>query len=439
MSVATPTVQRLRPAEAFGRALPALATACLVVLVACGAEIALSAATPHSPLLVRTPGGDPSWLAGPLSGLGGMHLALSGALLLMAAMGAAYLGLLPLVERIRARWVIAAIAVLHVLFMLAPPLMSNDVFSYIDYARLSVLHGLDPYSHSPSSVPHDAAFAFTRWRHARSVYGPLFTLGSYPLGGLSVSAALWSLKAVGAAASLGCAALVWRIAGQLGRSPVRAAAMFGLNPMLLVWTVGGAHNDLLMLFLALLGVTLVLGRREALGGAAVVAAIAVKASAGIALPFVLLGAQRRWRALAGTAAALAIVAALAVFAFPGQALSVVAALRHQQKFVAFDSVPTEFARLAGLPGVTSAVRLLCTVLAAAAIAWLIWRVWRGAEWVRACGWALVAVVVTTSFLLGWYAVWPLPFAAVTRDRRLLAVTLLLQVYFVVNHIPGFTL
>jgi hypothetical protein len=79
------------------------------------------------------------------------------------------------------------------------------------------------------------------------------------------------------------------------------------------------------------------------------------------------------------------------------------------------------------------------VLAAAAIAWLIWRVWRGAEWVRACGWALVAVVVTTSFLLGWYAVWPLPFAAVTRDRRLLAVTLLLQVYFVVNHIPGFTL
>jgi hypothetical protein len=41
VSVATPTVQRLRPAEVFGRALPALATACLVVLVACGAEIAL--------------------------------------------------------------------------------------------------------------------------------------------------------------------------------------------------------------------------------------------------------------------------------------------------------------------------------------------------------------------------------------------------------------
>jgi hypothetical protein len=63
---------------------------------------------------------------------------------------------------------------------------------------------------------------------------------------------------------------------------------------------------------------------------------------------------------------------------------------------------------------------------------------RGGDWVRACGWAFAAVVAGSTWFLAWYAVWPLAFAAVTRDRRLLTATLLLQTYFVVNHIPGFT-
>ena len=49
--------------------------------------------------------------------------------------------------------------------------------------------------------------------------------------------------------------------------------------------MGGGHNDLLMLMLVLAGVLLVLRSREALGGAAVLAAVAVKATAGVALPF----------------------------------------------------------------------------------------------------------------------------------------------------------
>ena len=39
-------------------------------------------------------------------------------------------------------------------------------------------------------------------------------------------------------------------------------------------------------------------------------------------------------------------------------------------------------------------------------------------------------VVTSSWLLGWYVLWPLPFAAITRDRRLQAATLALLFYFV---------
>jgi hypothetical protein len=41
-------------------------------------------------------------------------------------------------------------------------------------------------------------------------------------------------------------------------------------------------------------------------------------------------------------------------------------------------------------------------------------------------------VVSSTWLLGWYTVWPLPFAAVAADRRrrLLVATLALQVFFV---------
>jgi hypothetical protein len=432
-AIAAPSLPRLGVPV---RAVAALAS--LAVLVGTGAAIAVCAAAGSSALVPASKHGLPGWMAGPLAGLG-VHLTLDQFLLVLVAMSAGYLGVVAFGTALRARWILSTVALLHVAFLLAPPLVSTDVFNYIDYARLGALHGLDPYAFTPLAAPHDPAFALSHWHHTLSAYGPLFTLGSYPLAFVGVPAALWSMKVVAAAASLGCVALVWRIAERRGTQPARAAAIFGLNPLLLVWTVGGAHNDLLMLLLLLAGVALVLGSREGLGGAALIAGAAVKATAGLAIPFVVLGARRRWRALAGVAAGAAVIGAAAVVAFPGHALGVVDVLRHEQHLVVFDSVPMEMARLFGLQGVTGGVRTAATLALVAALAWLGWRVWRGHDWVSACGWALVAVVASSSWFLGWYTVWPLPFAAVSRDRRLLAVTIVLEAYFVVNHWPRFTL
>src|SRR5256714_10011467 len=82
------------------------------------------------------------------------------------------------VPRRLAVWTIVG---LHALFLLAPPLLSQDVFSYIAYARLGAEHGLDPYTHAPLAIPHDAVFQFAGSRDAKSVYGPAFTLLTYPL------------------------------------------------------------------------------------------------------------------------------------------------------------------------------------------------------------------------------------------------------------------
>jgi alpha-1,6-mannosyltransferase len=427
--------------ELLGRARSALAYGSLTAVVGSGAAIALLSADRHSVIVPGGGRGLPGWLVGPLSGVTGMHLTLIRFYLLVGAMSAAYVAVIALGGQLRARWLLGAVAVLHLAFLLAPPILSTDVFNYIDYARLGALHGLDPYSHGPAAAPHDPVFTYTAWRHVGSAYGPLFTIASYPLAYLGVAGALWSFKVLAAAASLGCVALVWRIARQLGRRPEVAAAVFGLNPLVLVWTVGGAHNDLLMLMLMLAGVSLALGTRKALGGATLVAATAIKAIAGVAIPLMLLGTQRRWRAAAGAAgaaAALVVLYAGAAVAFPGHAFGFIDVLNQQRSLVGYNSVPKELAQLFGLPDVTPGVRTAAIVVLFAALVFIAVRVWRGANWVTACGWALVALVVTTSWQLAWYTIWPLAFAAVSRDRRLLVATLGLQAFWIVNHVPGFT-
>jgi hypothetical protein len=59
--------------------------------------------------------------------------------------------------------------------------------------------------------------------------------------------------------------------------------------------------------------------------------------------------------------------------------------------------------------------------------------------VAASGWALLAITVTSTWLLAWYLIWPLPLAAVSRDRRLLWATLAVQALFILHQVsPLFT-
>jgi hypothetical protein len=63
------------------------------------------------------------------------------------------------------------------------------------------------------------------------------------------------------------------------------------------------------------------------------------------------------------------------------------------------------------------------------------RVVRTRDWAGTCGWAMVALVVTSAWFVPWYTIWPLPFAAVARDRRLLVAVLALQAFVMGNVLP----
>jgi hypothetical protein len=346
---------------------------------------------------------------------------------------AGYLGFVAWAPRLGRRVVWTAILLLVAGFTLAPVLLSHDVYSYVDYARLGVRHGLDPYVHPPLAAPTDPAYAEVSWTEATSAYGPLFTLLTYPLAWLPVGVAVAVLKAVAALSVLGIAALVSRLAAWRGVDPLRAAAFVALNPLVLVHVVGGAHNDGLTMLLATLSVAALLSARELSAGATLVAAIATKASAAFLAPFALLDSQRRRSFLAGAAVAAAAIAAAAWLAFGWDWLHGFGLAGENQSRTSYMSFPITTARLTGLDA--DVVRLAAVLLFAAAIAYLLAWTWRGGDWVRAAAWAALALLLATSWLLPWYLIWALPLVAISRDRSLQLLTLALTAYQLGARIP----
>lgn len=436
------------PSVLAARAIPAKVRARLGALAAAGVVGAGLAIVVGVPLRgsVLVPSGVeafPDWLGGPVAGRGNLITPSDyGALFILMCL--CYGGTLACAASMRSRAVIAAVAVGHVLFALAPPLLSGDVFGYIGYARLGGLHGLDPYLYAAEAVPSDPAFPFVRWRYLPSPYGPLWTLLTYPLSGLDVAQALWTLKAAAGAAGLACVALVGACAQRLGRPAAPAVALVGLNPLWLTWAVGGAHNDLLAMAAVLGGVLLSLGGREAAGAGALAAAAAVKASAGLALPFLVLGARKPRRAALGALLGAAVVGLLALAVFGEGLLGYLSILGRQAHFVSRHSVPNEIGKLLGLGGTTPAglrvavtpeVRLVAGTALAATIAVLLVSVRRGGDWITAAAWATVALLVSTAFLVPWYVVWLLPLAALARSRGVVAATLLVTAFLVVTRTP----
>lgn len=411
----------------------ALAALCVVYVL-----LAALPATPGSRVVLATAGGSPGWLLGPLRpfGLSGASGSSAGPLLFAGMWVALLLYAVVLVRAgdISRRTAVGAIAGLHLLFLLAPPLLSQDVFSYIAYARLGVEHGLSPYTHAPVDIPSDAVFGFAGSKDAVSVYGPLFTLLTYPLSPLGVAGAFWVLKVVAAAASLGVVALVWRTAERLERDPVQPALMVGLSPLVLVHVVSAAHNEALTVLLTMAGVYAFVAGRPAAAGALSTLGAGVKASAGLVVPYLALGARPRTRAaILGAVAATVAIALIGLAGFGTGVLDSLGLLSSNQGRSSKLSLPYVVAEVTGN---RSLVRALFGLAFAGFAAWSLWRTWQGADPIRMAGWATLAILLASAWLVPWYLLWLLPLAALAADRRLVWATVALSGWVLAIGVPG---
>jgi Glycosyltransferase family 87 len=426
-----PSLARARgAATAVRRGIGLLSLAAVVYL---GASIATGTAAAPTRRVPARLGGFPAWMRGPLDGVG-LPLSRAGFVIAIVAMFAAYVVALVCVGALRARWTLGAILLLHVVIFLGPPLLSADVIGYLDWARMGALHGLSPYTHDSGTVVSDGVFPFVRWDRFTSPYGPLFTLISYAYVPLGLAGSLWALKATALLASLGICGLIWNGAGRLGLNRGTAVALYGLNPTVIVYGLGGAHNDLLATAIVLAGAILVLHGRDGPGGAVSALAVAVKASSGVVLPFLLLGAEQRRRALAGVAAAAGAMAVVALAVFGPHAGSALGVVGHQQTLEAGTTVIAQLGDWLGYVGDPPAARAVAGVVLAGTVAVLLWRTWRGGPWLEAAAWATLAVLLTTSWLLPWYVVWLMPLAALARGRALRIAAVAMSAFVVSTHL-----
>jgi hypothetical protein len=416
---------------------PAVLAAALAVTVLAGLTIVIVAAAHPSGLVPPSKGSFPGWMVGPFkgvaSGLTREHTTLNVFFsVLVVAMGAGYWLVVKGARAAPLRWVIAAIVALHVIFVLSPPMPLTDVFNYFDYARLGVLHGFNPYTAVPADVGSDPTYHYATWHHLSSPYGPLFTLFTYTLVPLDVHAGYWVLKVLTMVASLAGLGLVWRLAERRGRSPLQAVVFVGLNPLLLVYGLGGVHTDFFIMLLVVAAIMLVLDRRSAEGGAMLVAAAGLKVTAAIMLPFALIASHDRRRALIAMVSAGVVLVGASLLAFGATAPS----LGPQTSLVSPLGALNLLGLALGQGGATRGLQVISALALLGVLAYLLRRTWRGDDWVDMSGWAVVALILSLSWVVPWYVMWLLPLAAVSASRHLRKAAAWITVLLLITALPG---
>ncbi len=288
---------------------------------------------------------------------------------------------------------------------------------------------------------HDPVFRFSTWHNLHSPYGPLFTAATYALPIGSLSASYWLLKTVTVLASLTFLALLWRCAGQLGRDPRVVLAFVALNPIYIIFAVGGFHNDFFMLVPSTAAIALLTARpRDSAGsrwldlsaGAVLMLAVAVKFTAVLLLPFLLVAvasSRRRLRILLGALLGAIPLAALSVALF-GLSLP---NLQDQSTLLTAFSVPNVVGLALGIGGGTP---LLLRVADAGVVLAVLLLLRRRGDWVSRAGWATLALIASLAWLMPWYLIWLAPLAALGSSPGLRRATLALTVFLVLTFIPA---
>jgi alpha-1,6-mannosyltransferase len=146
--------------------------------------------------------------------------------------------------------------------LVAPPLFSADVFSYLAQGEVAA-NGLDPNVVSPAAGASAEAVARVGvyWRETPSPYGPLFTTVERAITEVTGGDPVLGIGLYRLVAALGLLLVVWavpRLAAMTGLQERTALWLGVMNPLVLWHLIGGVHNDALMLGLMLSGTVVAL-------------------------------------------------------------------------------------------------------------------------------------------------------------------------------------
>jgi alpha-1,6-mannosyltransferase len=449
------------------------ATWSLGILVAGYFAIAVVAGAPNSPLTVLLPAGarPPGWATSLADAAGLDRVGRNGltgvswilVLVVLAAftylLGEAWRG------RVRLGAVLVASGISLAISVAAPLLLSRDVYTYGGYGRINALYHHNPYVTRLSSFPGDPFVAVTpgQWLHTHSHYGPLFTLASAAIGRTwsgSPSATIFAFKLL---AGLAIAVATGLVALTAVRArPDRASlavALVGLNPVLVVHTVGGGHVDALIAAPLAAAMAIAVTRPPPASARALVVTLLLTVAClvkSVIVPALVLwlwwivqtDRARRGRILTGHLAviAAATIAAVSPFIAGWHTLTPFATLGGVEAWASPSHLVGRGAHaivssFAGSSAGTDAARAVeaAFLLFFVVLAWRLARRIHSADpitAVTAWGSALLLLALSLPYLLPWYAAWFVPFLGLFADPVLLLAGALVTVVLALTLIPA---
>ncbi|MGH9030002.1 MAG: polyprenol phosphomannose-dependent alpha 1,6 mannosyltransferase MptB, partial [Acidimicrobiales bacterium] len=183
------------------------------------------------------------------------------------------------------------VVVLWVLpLLIAPPLFSRDVYSYVAQGEM-MSHHISPYHYGPGVLGAAPSVALVDhlWLNTPAPYGPLFMGLDGFITSIALHHELADLLLLRLLALCGVALMAVSIpvlARSMNRDAGYVFTLAILNPVTILHLVGGAHNDALMLGLLLAGLAMAKRGMPLVGIVLCSLAAAVKVPAAIGIIYI---------------------------------------------------------------------------------------------------------------------------------------------------------
>lgn len=157
---------------------------------------------------------------------------------------------------------------------------SYDLFNYIFDAKIITHYHQNPYLHKALDFPGDPMLSFMQWTHRLYPYGPVWLGLTVPLSFIGLNFFLvtfFLFKFLIAGFYLGSCYLVWKICSKIVPEYKNFnLILFALNPLVIIESLVSGHNDIVMVFFALLGVYLYFIKKRILSILAIIISSQVK-------------------------------------------------------------------------------------------------------------------------------------------------------------------
>src|SRR3989338_2923059 len=168
---------------------------------------------------------------------------------------------------------------------------SYDLFNYMFDAKIITYYAQNPYLHKALDFPNDPMLNFMRWTHRTYPYGPAWLVLTAPLSFIGFNFFLptfFLFKFLSSLSFLGTAYFTAKILKKISpKNELFGLSLFVFNPLIIIEGLVSSHNDLPMIFFAVLSLYFLIIKKYILFFLSLFFSIGIKFATVFLIPFFL--------------------------------------------------------------------------------------------------------------------------------------------------------